>query len=83
MEITKSKEKLKIEASSGLTEGFERRIEMEYKIIADELYEKVVKTLASERLKTKEEIVKAAFERGLVILAREHIEELDGGDANL
>lgn len=56
---------------------------MEYKIIVDELYEKVVATLASERLKEKEDIVKAAFERGLVLLAREHIEELDGGDANL
>lgn len=56
---------------------------MKQEIVIDELYEKVIKTLASERLKTKEEIVKAAFERGLVILAREHIEELDGGDANL
>ena len=55
---------------------------MEYKIIADELYEKVVATLASERLKEKEDIVKAAFERGLVLMAREHLEEL-GGDANL
>ena len=55
---------------------------MEYKIMVDELYEKVISTLASENLKEKEEIVRAAFERGLVILAREHINEL-GGDANL
>lgn len=55
---------------------------MKQEIVIDELYEKVIKTLASEWLKTEEQIIQAAFERGLVLLAREHLEEL-GGDANL
>ena len=55
---------------------------MEYKITIDELYHNAIRAFASEWEKTAEEVVEVAFERGIVLLAREYLAEL-GGDANL